>query len=166
MQNIKGTGLDFAYRCVSLDKIQTAIARLEHENAEIRRKALDFLFEYADYGIMDAPLAINALKKFRKQAVRELPEIIPQLDESINSIQARLDARQSRIRSESRLHGFRRKLYWVIEQIREAGDSKRRKRMFNQVMEDLFNQRISHVKAKKILHQIKSRQEGGWMQNF
>ncbi|MCD4654910.1 hypothetical protein K8T06_13370, partial [bacterium] len=163
MQNIKGTGLDFAYRWVSLDKVQTAVSRLDSDNHDTRRKALDFLCEYDDFGIMEGPVATNALKRYRKLVVREFPEIIPQLDEAISRIQRQLDIRLTRIKLESRYQGWRRNFLWFIEQIREAGDSKRRKHQFEQIMEDLFNQRISHVKAKKLLHEIQKRLEGGWM---
>jgi hypothetical protein len=165
MQNIKGTGLDFAYRWVSLANIQAAITRLDDDNNEVRRKGLDYLLEYDDYGIMDAPLAITALKTYRKKAVREFPEIIPQLDECIGRIQRDLDISHTQIKSETRYRNLRSIFLWILEQLREAGDSKRRKRQVNQVMTDLFNQRISHVKAKKVLHEIKSRQDGGWLKS-
>lgn len=163
MQNIKGTGLDFAYRWVSLDKIQSAVTRLDSDNTEDRRKALDFLIDYDDYGLLDAQLAINALKYYRKQVVRELPDIIPQLDDAISKIQRQYEIRTTKINAENRYKGFQRFVLWVIEQLREAGDSKRRQKQIKQILKDLFAQRISHVKAKKVLHDIKKRQEGGWM---
>ncbi|HPQ40409.1 MAG TPA: hypothetical protein PLV45_08545 [bacterium] len=163
MQNIKGTGLDFAYRWVSLDKVKSAVNTLHAENPESRRKALDFLLEYDDYGIMDSPVAIDGLKEYRKQIVRDNPDLIAQLDDAVSRIQRHLVAHRDALKSQSGYRGWKKTFFWMIEQLREAGDSKRRKRMFNRVMNDLFHQRISHIQAKKVLHEIKKRQEGGWM---
>lgn len=163
MQNIKGTGLDFAYRWVSLDKVQAAVDTLESDSPESRQRALDFLLEYDDYGIMDGPTAIEGLKQYRKRIVRDNPDLIAQLDNAISRIQRHLARHQESLKSISRYRGWKKTIFWIIEQLREAGDSKRRKRIFNRVMNDLFHQRISHIQASKILHEIKKRQEGGWM---
>lgn len=163
VQNIKGTGLDFAYRWVSLDKVKDAIVSLHHENDDFRRKAVDFLCDYSDYGIMDAPMALQALKEVRKDGVRMTAEMIPQIDEAIGRIQRRLEHRTASLNAGTRQGGWKRRLLWCIEQLREAGDSKRRKRRFEQIMQDLFDQRISHSRAAIELQKLKKRQEGGWM---
>lgn len=163
VQNIKGTGLDFAYRWVSLDKVKEAIGALDHESDVIRNKAMDLLCDYKDYGILDAPLALEALKEFRKNSARIPPDAIPQLDEAISRIQRGLEAGIAALNAGSRQGGWRRRLLWCIEQLREAGDSKRRKRKFLQIMNDLFHQRISHPRAALELQKLKKRQEGGWM---
>ncbi len=91
VQNIKGTGLDFAYRWVSLDRIKEAVTNLEHDQDSIRRTALDFLCDYTDYGILDAPLALQALGNARKKVFATSPEIIPVIDEAIIRIQRHLE---------------------------------------------------------------------------
>ncbi|MBN1296424.1 poly-gamma-glutamate synthase PgsB [bacterium] len=165
MQNIKGTGLDFAHRWVSLDKVQNAVLELESDLAESRQKALDFLYEYDDYGIMDAPLAIHGLKQFRSTMQRDNADFIPQIDSAISRVQSIVNQRMAAVKSVSGHRGWRKTAIWILEQLQEAGDSKRRKRQSNLVMKDLFAQRISHARARKVLHDIKKRQEGGWLQD-
>ncbi len=68
-QNIKGTGLDWVYRWVALDRVQTALASLKSANPEVRRKGFDLLDGFEDHGIIDSGLAKHALPALVQAAV-------------------------------------------------------------------------------------------------
>lgn len=61
IQNIKGTGLDFVYRWIRYDEVNTLVRRLARaEGTEARRLAL-VLTERSDFGMHDAALAADAV---------------------------------------------------------------------------------------------------------
>ncbi len=162
MQNIKGTGLDFAYRWIGLEKTRSMIADLSAPDLDTRINAVNRMAAYDDYGILDAPIALAGLKKALDAPENKTPEIkavivdaIERISRSWEEIRAGLTAR----RSGNVKRFFRR----IAEQILELGDSKRRRRKVTRVMRDLFHSRISHAKAAQILHEVMKRQEGGWL---
>src|SRR5207302_5167864 len=56
VQNIKGTGLDFVYRWVSIETVHRMLAELESPHVESRDRALRALLLHGDYGLLDARL--------------------------------------------------------------------------------------------------------------
>ncbi len=162
IQNIKGTGLDFAYRWLSLARVQSAVDDLVSEDGDTRARAALKLADHDDYGILDAPLALEKLEKALGQTENRDPEIATVLKDALERVQQihhqkyeALDARKS-----SRFNAALRR---VAEQILEAGDSKRRYRKVKKVWRDLYHRRISHGRAAQILHEINKRQDGGWL---
>ncbi len=159
LQNIKGTGLDFAYRWVSLSKVQAMLMELDTGNPDTQRAILGDLQSYDDFGIIDAPLAIRSLKAKQGRFDDDRKLL---LEEAIRKIEQAYDA------SCERLKGRRRNRLWQwtlkqIEHLLDATDSKRRKRKVDRVMNDLFHRRISHTKAASVLHELGRRQDGGWL---
>jgi len=54
LQSIKGTGLDFVYRWVSLDLVARALEKVRSPHAEERDAALRELLTHEDWGHIDA----------------------------------------------------------------------------------------------------------------
>jgi len=162
MQNIKGTGMDFAYRWLSLRKVQNAISDLAGDNQEDRSKAALKLADHDEYGILDAPLALDNLEKAARKHENRDPEIATVLKEAREKIN-RIHAQKMNALEARPAGRFMASFLRSIEQFLELGDSKRRHRRVKRVWKDLFNQRISHGKAAQILHEINKRQEGGWL---
>jgi len=164
MQNIKGTGLDFIYRWISLTEVQNSICDLASNELETRVKAANWLAAHDDYGILDAPLASTHLKKAAKDPGNQSPEILTVLKDALTHVSDINEKREHRLKTDGK-SGVKRLLLRLIEQLIDLGDSKRRQRKVKQVMNDLFNERISHKRAAKIIHELVKRQEGGWLLN-
>ncbi|RME74656.1 MAG: hypothetical protein D6776_04820, partial [Planctomycetota bacterium] len=64
-QNIKGPGLDWCYRWIGLERVREQVAALRDRSAERRRQALAWLGSHTDYGLLDAPVAIEAIEAAR-----------------------------------------------------------------------------------------------------
>ncbi len=162
LQNIKGTGLDFAYRWLSLSKVQNAIGNLNHERKEERFRAALWLSAHNDYGIIDAPLALNALKTASEDIQNSEPEMANVIRDAIEKV-SRTYQQQIYALESGKKGRLAASVLRFCEQILELGDSKRRLRKAKQVMDDLFNARISHPRAAQLLWDISKRQYGGWL---
>lgn len=68
VQNIKGTGLDFVYRWVSVELVQRMLSGLVAKTEEAREQALTQLMIHDDYGKLDATLALAAVECALKAA--------------------------------------------------------------------------------------------------
>lgn len=159
LQNIKGTGLDFAYRWVSLAKIQSMLIELENGSPDVQRMLLADFHSYKDYGIIDAPLAVQSLTVLKSRFSDDRGLLLTEAIET---------AKKAHERCLGNLKGPRRNHIWqylmkVVENFWDATDSKKRKRKADRVMQDLFDRRISHARAASILHELGRRQDGGWL---
>jgi len=161
MQNIKGTGLGFAYRWVSLEKVMSAIERLESGKIESRISAASTLASHDDYGLLDTPLALKALHMARIAPENDTPELITILDEALKRLSNL--THQKNGNHVSKTSGLKALVSRLVEQLLELGDSKRRQRTVRRVMKDLINERISSIRAAKIIHDMNKRQDGGWL---
>ncbi|MBN2054769.1 hypothetical protein JW905_07595 [bacterium] len=162
MQNIKGTGLDFAYRWISLDQTQQRIQRLQANDPQVRMEAVAALARHEDYGILDVPLAIAALEDAHRDQRNRVPEMRAAVDRAL----PRLKAIHSSKRRALSMGGGKRRwlpLQSLVEQLLEYGDSRRRQRKIDRIMRDLFTGRISHAAAKRLIHELVKRQYGGWL---
>jgi len=71
LQNIKGTGLDFVYRWVSIEATVRRLTDLNSREAAARTRALRELSEHDDYGAFDSRLALAALSHHQPDDERE-----------------------------------------------------------------------------------------------
>jgi gamma-polyglutamate synthase len=161
MQNIKGTGLGFAYRWVSLEKVISAIEKLNSSKIESRISAATLLSAHDDYGLLDTQLALNALEEARNKPENDTPEMITILDEALKRLSVLTHKKNGN--SLSKTGGLKTLVSRLLEQLLELGDSKRRQRTVRKVMKDLVNERISSIRAAKIIHDMNKRQDGGWL---
>ncbi len=163
IQNIKGTGLGFVYRWISLDKVCGAAKRLSHRSEAARRQAVEELTYYGEYGVLDAPIALDAIRKARRTPANQTPSLQGLLDLAeeriVNENQRALEAlAQGHTRT-----AFSGVVEW-LERLIDFIDSRGRRRRADQVFDDLVAGRIAHERAVLELRDLTYRQKGGWLE--
>ncbi|MBN1356760.1 hypothetical protein JXA40_10910 [bacterium] len=161
LQNIKGTGMGFAYRWVSLEKVMRAIRNLADSRLDTRIAAASELATHDAYGMLDIPVALEALKQARMNPDNDTPEMLAPIEEALRKL-TQLSSEQADPRR-SRMGRIGKAGLRFFEQLLELGDSKRRQRTSRQVMQDLVNGRIAAARAAQVIHGLNKRQEGGWL---
>jgi hypothetical protein len=160
-QNIKGTGLDFAYRWVSIGQVHAELERLETQPAA-RESALGFLRTHDDYGLLDAREAlrrVQALVEAKEPAFAAFSNELELLAQHLARVEA---GRSTRLRGAP----VRSRLSRVLDRIEpfvDHLDSVRRSRRAARIMEDLFDQRVSQGRAAVLLRDLVARGKGGWL---
>ncbi len=170
-QNIKGPGLDWCYRWISLERVMERIEQLEQRDPRLRRDALAWLATYGEYGVVDAPLAIEAIERaqadprnqelaFQAQAAGALAQVRAAYRDAL----ARLRSTPQRTSAwKRRLAALGDQLLAFVERLLDAGDSRVRRRQADAILRDLVNERISHERAAARLRELVARQKGGWL---
>lgn len=160
-QNIKGTGLDFVYRWLSIDRVVIALERLKTHPSS-RQETLAWLGSYNDFGLLDATAALRELQQLKAQNdpawqphEHLLAGVISRLEHLITEKQTKLHA-VGKADWLSRVAGG-------IEALVDHLDSARRSSLAKRVMDDLFAARVGHGKAALLLRDITGRQKGGWL---
>lgn len=159
-QNIKGTGLDWVYRWLALDRVTTALNVISKGSAAEKQRAMELLEGFDDSGIVDAGLAAHVLPRLSaaasddKQAARLL-----RLSARMAAVhRQRLLALQKRggaTATASVIKGF--------ETVFDYLHSVRRRKLADVVMADLVDGRISHPRAALEMRKLYERQKGGWL---
>jgi gamma-polyglutamate synthase len=159
-QNIKGTGLDFVYRWLAMDKVVTCIKDIDHPRAERRSAATAELESFEDYGLIDTGLLRAALARPEPEHLTDDDRVIrARIASKVNAIwQSRRTAlvEQKRASWIDRLAGF-------AEGGLDWADSVRRARGSKQILDDLVDQRITHAKASVEMRKLVGRAKGGWL---
>lgn len=160
-QNIKGTGLDFVYRWLSVDKTRSELDRLRREPRS-RREALMALGAHTDYGLLDCREALETVRDLRANGGPDWAQHHQLMDGLVEQLGALEKQKAERLVASVKSGKVERVLKWV-----EAGldhlDSVRRTRFAQKVMDDLFAQRIGHGRAALLLRDVTGRQKGGWL---
>jgi len=161
MQNIKGTGLGFAYswedwgacyeacqnvRSLKLSKIEKGIAYLSG------RKTFNFQ-------------SIELIESLIEWAKVETNETLSGFKEDINRLALIIKASielESALENEVTRPEWQLKLIEIVEEILDPGDGIKRRKKSDQIYIDLCNERISHERAEQELKAIVNRQKGGW----
>ena len=158
LQNIKGTGLDFVYRWVSIDTVHRQLVALGSPRTEVRDQALRTLLSHGDYGLLDARLA---LEKVEAAAATDpdadtLPyePVLTRLRELVTVREKRLRIRRSKTLGE-RVRGF-------IGTTFDYLDATRRRRMAGELLSSLVLGRVSHATAARRMREIVARAKGNW----
>ncbi|MGE0547423.1 MAG: hypothetical protein AB7O24_29935 [Kofleriaceae bacterium] len=159
-QNIKGTGLDFVYRWLALDKVVTCLREQASPRLDRRLAALSELEAFEDHGLVDTGLCRTLLD-------REPPHrLTPEEGEARSRIKTKVDAIWAK-RKAALVE--QRKAEW-LERVAKWGegwvdwiDSARRGRQAAQIIDDLVDQRISHQRAAVEMRKVVGRLKGGWL---
>lgn len=159
-QNIKGTGLDWVYRWMAVDKVTAALKAVESGGVEEQRRGLETLETFSDHGFVDAGLAESVLPQLIEDATSE------QQAERLRQVHARLSAThaekvQSLVahKSGTRVDRALRSLEKTFDYL----DSVRRRKIADHLADDLVNMRISHARAAIETRKLYERQKGGWL---
>jgi poly-gamma-glutamate synthase PgsB/CapB len=156
IQNIKGTGLDFAYQWVFWRELHRDIQGLG--DPKMRDRALVAIEQNPFGSVFSCDEALKALAPWRED---------PVLQTRVQAIARRIeDKRKSllhaRVATVSKSGPWARFL-WLVERLVDPFDAVLRKRRARQVFEDLIHQRIAHSTAQDELQRLTKRQKGGWL---
>jgi poly-gamma-glutamate synthase PgsB/CapB len=158
LQNIKGTGLDFAYRWVSIDSVLRMLDGLDAGTPEVREQALLQLMVHDDYGMIDAELALQAVASARAKAAKPLAAyetLIARLQEVVRARSEQVVKRRDTSKAD--------RLRKMVGETLDFADAVRRRRMAKRVMQQLVLGRISHATAALRMRRIVARSKGEWM---
>ncbi len=160
-QNIKGTGLDFVYRWLQIDRARAAIARMER-TPSARGEVLGWILSHADWGLLDAREVRAALVRARADPSPEWTAHAARLDQAIARVGALADEKAGRLVATGKAALWVRALDRV-ERFVDHLDSVQRTRAVRRIMVDLFARRVGHGRAALLLREIVGRQKGGWL---
>ena len=158
LQNIKGTGLDFVYRWVSLEAVDRAVTKARSGSPEEVEAGLRALLVHDDYGLYDSTYALRSMAEIRASATPGLAARIDAVIARTTPIVARRQAALSAKRSRSAgdvLRGFIGKTFDYL-------DSMRRQSMAREVLDDLVAGRVSHAGAAVEMRAVVARAKGAW----
>ena len=160
-QNIKGTGLDFVYRWLSIDRVRAALLRLSSHPSS-RQETLAWLGSYNDFGLLDATDALVTLQAIHAQK----DSAWASLEHLLNGVIIRLEQlvleKRAKLTAVGKADLFSR-FAGTVEAMVDHLDSASRSAKAGRVMEDLFAARVGHGKAALLLREITGRQKGGWL---
>jgi gamma-polyglutamate synthase len=158
VQNIKGTGLDFVYRWVSLDAVTRSLSKVRSSVASEREEGLNELFAHDDYGLVDAAQAVRVLEGLRPTMTADQTALLDTVLGRLRGIVERRAAAMSARRA--RTLGDRLRL--LIGVTFDHLDSVRRQSAARRVLEDLIAGRVSHAAAALEMRSILARAKGAW----
>lgn len=158
IQNIKGTGLDFAYQWVWWRQLHGHFEGLRAADPERRRKALDAVEATPLGSALACEALLDALAPLRSD---------PLLGLRAADLARRAEARRQALLAARTSGGAPRSpfqpLVRLVERILDPFDAILRKRRAEQVLDDLAEGRISHPRAQAELQRLTDRQKGGWL---
>ncbi len=163
-QNIKGTGLDFAYRWISLGKVTEMIPALEAKDERARMDAIRWFGYYKEYGILDCQPAIEALQQATSLSVNQTASAQQQIEAAIKHVDAEYAKKMEQL-GEVKKEGILNHIFSIFEQILDTRDSRKRRKKADSVINDLIKERISHEQAAIVLRDLTKRQKGGWLEH-
>lgn len=159
-QNIKGTGLDWVYRWMALDRVTTALKALEGTSVEARRRALESLETFDDSGFVDAGLARTVLPGLVEKA--STPDEADRLRKLAERARARHELKLSAL-THTAAGGATQVVVRKLEKVFDYLDSVTRRRLSEMLLEDLETGRVSHARAAVETRKLYERQKGGWL---
>ena len=161
IQNIKGTGLDFVYRWVSLDRVSRTLEELHTADAHRAVDLLRWLRGHPDFGVLDARFAASQVDALARSATDEAVR-----DEAVacaRHLNAVLAAHERVLVAGRRRRSPIKLVLQLIENALDYLHSIHRRRRSNRILDDLVHHRISHARAASLLREITSVQKGGWL---
>lgn len=162
-QNIKGTGLDFIYRWLSLDAVVQGIAKLESEDEQTRLDALRALDAHSDFGFTDTGTMAARLPAIEGGSAQEVTQR-KALIEKARGIHAEKLKKLSSTATGAAAKGGK---FWTwIEGWIDFIDGAVRYRQSRQLKQDLIDYRVSHNKMAVEMREIYARAKGGWLGKY
>lgn len=158
VQNIKGTGLDFVYRWLSIEKVRAYCNDLK-DKPRARSAALESLGGHGDWGLIDtmeAAATIESVLEDLDDAQREVAEpLMARLNQQAAAMEKKLHA-------STKTSAFKQVL-GVVEKWVDYLDSIHRRVKADRIVEDLAAERVGHGRAAQIMRELTARGKGGWL---
>jgi hypothetical protein len=160
-QNIKGTGLDFIYRWLSLDLVSINLGKLDHPDEKVRLDVLRVLDSNSDNGFTDTGMLVarlpeitggSPLEQTMRQALYEKAHAI--WKHKVEKLAASGAAAKG-----GRFHAW-------VEAWFDFIDGAMRYWKSRQLINDLIHFRISHNKMAVEMREIYARAKGGWLSKW
>ena len=152
LQNIKGTGLDFVYRWVSLEAVARALEKSRSDNAEDVDAGLRALLVHDDYGLIDSSHTLEVLRA--RPLSPQVEAVLARLSPIVAKKRAALSAARTRSLGDV-VRAFIGKTFDYL-------DSMKRQAMAREVLEDLIAGRLSHASAAIEMRNVVARAKGQW----
>ena len=155
-QNIKGTGLDFAYRWIAHERTARTAARLAELQGHAALAVARELAAAEDVGVLDGPVAIAAVRAAAARESGPAAEGLLALVEPLVQRQARLEAALA--------PGRRHKtgpLGTLVSGIVDVYAGVHRRRRADRILDDLARGKVGHARAARELRDLVKRQDGG-----
>jgi poly-gamma-glutamate synthase PgsB/CapB len=160
VQNIKGTGLDFVYRWLSLDSVEYNLRRLVRE-PQSWMETLAWLGSY-NYGIVECNHALDAITKLLANLPPELAPAEEQMrttQEHLTRLRAKLAEKLGAAKKPSQLEILADKAEPWLDFI----DSMARRRLAGRIQTDFIDRRVGHLGAADLMRDLTKRDKGGWL---
>lgn len=165
MQNIRGTGLDFAYRWVDLLNVDQHIKPLTSPSYERRTSALRWIANHGGYHYFDGLHALDGLKRARAHEINQDERWQDGIQSAATKVREAIAAAEGRLSDDRGESSWYSPFLTILESILDVGDSVLRRLRYERVLEDLVSLRISHQRAATELKDITYRQRGGWLRS-
>ncbi len=156
-QNIKGTGLDFAYQWVRWRTLHEELSALRSARRDAMPVLLDGLTVSSLTCVLHCDAVLDSLEDLREQT---------EIFVGLRALEAEVRRRRDELlaaRSIVRGGWLRRSLLVLVERLLDPFDAILRRRRARRVMRDLTRGRIGHERAAKVLADLTKRQKGGWL---
>jgi hypothetical protein len=157
-QNIKGTGLDFVYRWLSLDRVRSSIARMKSDPSS-RARELSWMLGYSDYGLLDAREALAFIEEARKSTQPDWAPHAAILEGASRRLTTLVREKEAKLTATGKA-GLAVTILGRLEQLIDHLDSMRRTSDASRIMNDLYARRIGHGRAALLMRGVVSRTKG------
>jgi hypothetical protein len=158
VQNIKGTGLDFAYQWVYWRELAKSLVDLLSDRPDRRQRGLSAVEAHPFGSAMACDEALGALG-----ALSGDPEVGARVRRATTRIAARRDALMAARQAVAPKRGGWQVVLQRLERLLDPLDAVWRAQRARRVFADLARGQISHPKAQAWLVSLTARQKGGWL---
>ncbi|HEW97637.1 MAG: hypothetical protein DRR16_23670 [Candidatus Parabeggiatoa sp. nov. 3] len=166
MQNIKGTGLDFVYRWQAWEACYQAGEKLKSTHLRTAEEGLNVLASFKEYGPLSEEYVRETIAQVQQTPTGQMANfqtgftlILSNLEQTMNEFNAQGGGDST----DSNMGVFFKKIFEFIEQILDAGDAVKRRKIADQVYKDMVTGRISNQTAALEVKKLNKRQKGGWL---
>lgn len=159
IQNIKGTGLDFVYRFIRYDEVNTLVERLGRADIAEAHNLAAALVARSDFGMLDSALAADAVaaaaaRLSGSEGAEDLRAMAAQLKELAQRCQQALTAEQRQRRNP---------VVRTVEKALDTLDEVRRRWRAEAILDALVHREISHERAAVEARRLVDRAKKGWL---
>lgn len=159
LQNIKGTGLGFVYRWLSVDRVRQSLDRFGEEPSA-REEVLNWLLTYPDYTLIDAQMVRKELEPYLGRD--DLADVETLLKKTFEHVQRIEDAGLQKVERVEAPSVIDRVLL-LVERWLDPFDAILRRRRAQRVGLALRRAQVGHNRAAALMREITSRDKGGWL---
>ena len=170
LQNIKGTGLDFVYRWQAWENCWRGATLLRSPDVRDMEQGLKELSAFRDFGVLSEEFVKETIEIVRRspnaqrESVQtELGLVESNLASAMRVIREQAGDSDGEESGGGRWSRFTERTCEFLEELLDAGDAVKRRKIANLIYKDLISERISSERAALELSSLNKRQKGGWL---